>query len=323
MKNSTLYTLTLLLLFSENINAQKIIRPSTPSVSKQKNKTEKGINPKIKKAPSGELAFEELDIVRVKGGTFSMGDIFEKERKLQKPPIHAETVGDFYMAKYEVSQWLWSVIMDKNPAHNYRFQCPIENVTFREIQIFILKLNEKTGRKFRLPTEAEREYAAREGGKIIKFGNGKNNATVQKMNFDSYEPNPSVFKNNLANLNSGGIAYYISDNDDVFRTTAPDPKSGTATNSANNIPSSLPSIKYPIESQPIKNFKPNSLGLYNMAGNVAEMCSDKISSNIPTVVVRGSSFYNKANECTTFYRGFMLLRSKDIGVGFRLAEDVD
>ena len=101
-------------------------------------------------------------MIRVPGGTFTMGS--NDGNSDEKPP-HSVSVSTFYIGETEVTQDLWKDVMGDNPSNfkkgdNY----PVENVSWNDCQTFIKKLNEKTGKKFRLPTEAEWEFAAR-GGK--------------------------------------------------------------------------------------------------------------------------------------------------------------
>ena len=78
-------------------------------------------------------------------------------------PAHAVQLYDFYMGRYEVTQKLWTTVMGYNPSNFKGDDLPVEQVSFFEAQEFIQKLNELTGLSFRLPTEAEWEYAARGG----------------------------------------------------------------------------------------------------------------------------------------------------------------
>ena len=81
-------------------------------------------------------------------------------------PVHEVTLSAFYLMKTEVSQGLWSVVMGENPAKNRRADhFPVEQVSFEEVEVFIQRLNELSGKSYRLPTEAEWEYAARGGAR--------------------------------------------------------------------------------------------------------------------------------------------------------------
>ena len=93
------------------------------------------------------------------GATAEQGSDAESDEK----PTHSVTVSDFYIGKYEVTQAQWKAVMGSNPSDFKGDNLPVENVSWNDIQEFITKLNAQTGKKFRLPTEAEWEYAARGG----------------------------------------------------------------------------------------------------------------------------------------------------------------
>ena len=106
-----------------------------------------------------------IEMVAVQGGTFTMGctseqgsDCFDSEK-----PAHQVTVGDFYIGKYEVTQAQWKAVMGSNPSKFQGDNLPVEMVSWNDVQEFIQKLNAKTGKQYRLPTEAEWEFAARGG----------------------------------------------------------------------------------------------------------------------------------------------------------------
>jgi sulfatase modifying factor 1 len=112
----------------------------------------------------------KIEMVIVPGGKFTMGctaeqgsDCFDYEK-----PTHTVTLNSYYIGKYEITQAQWESVMGSNPS-NFRgcANCPVENVSWNDVQDFISRLNAKTGKKYRLPTEAEWEYAAR-GGKLSK-----------------------------------------------------------------------------------------------------------------------------------------------------------
>ena len=110
-----------------------------------------------------------IDMVRVEAGTFTMGATPEMKDPFDwEKPVHQVTLtNDYYIGKYEVTQALWQAVMGNNPSNYNGENLPVENVSWDDCQEFISKLNSITGKKFRLPTEAEWEYAAR-GGKKSK-----------------------------------------------------------------------------------------------------------------------------------------------------------
>ncbi|MGF1564250.1 MAG: PEGA domain-containing protein [Flavobacteriales bacterium] len=108
----------------------------------------------------------EPEMVFVEGGRFTMGCTGEQSDcdDNEKPP-HAVTVSSFQIGKYEVTQSQWRAVMGKKPSYfSGCDNCPVENVSWNDLQDFLLKLNQQTGKNYRLPTEAEWEYAARGGG---------------------------------------------------------------------------------------------------------------------------------------------------------------
>ena len=94
-------------------------------------------------------------------------------RRSDDQPVHEVCVDDFHIGKYEVTQGQWKALMGNNPSDNKGSDnYPVEKVSWNDVQEFILKLNEKTGHSYRLPTEAEWEYAARSGGKPEQYSGG-------------------------------------------------------------------------------------------------------------------------------------------------------
>jgi formylglycine-generating enzyme required for sulfatase activity len=110
----------------------------------------------------------------IKGGCYQMGDTFGDGESDEKP-VHEVCVDDFYMEKYEVTQKEWVEVMGNNPSYFKGCDnCPVEQVSWNDVQEYIRELNQKTGKRYRLPTEAEWEYAARSGGKREKWAGTSN-----------------------------------------------------------------------------------------------------------------------------------------------------
>ena len=121
-----------------------------------------------------------IEMVKVEAGTFMMGATSEmKDPYDDEKPVHQVTLtNDYYMGKYEVTQALWQAVMGSNPSEYKGDNRPVETVSWNDCQEFISKLNSMTGRKFRLPTEAEWEYAAYGGKKSRSYQySGSSNIT--------------------------------------------------------------------------------------------------------------------------------------------------
>ena len=112
-----------------------------------------------------------IDMVKVEAGTFMMGATSEMQNPWDdEKPVHQVTLtNDYYMGKYEVTQALWQAVMGSNPSKFKGDDLPVEKVSWNDCQEFISKLNGLTGKMFRLPSEAEWEYAARGGKKSRGF----------------------------------------------------------------------------------------------------------------------------------------------------------
>ena len=121
-----------------------------------------------------------IDMVRVEAGTFTMGATAEmKDPWNEEKPTHQVTLtNDYYIGKYEVTQALWKAVMGKNPSLFKGDNLPVEQVSWDDCQEFISKLNRITGKMFRLPTEAEWEYAARGGNKSRGYQYSGSNNTL-------------------------------------------------------------------------------------------------------------------------------------------------
>ncbi len=240
------------------------------------------------------------DMVFVKGGCFDMGqpdpDIGGEGWTDDEQPVHRVCVDDFYIGKYEVTQKQWKEIMGNNPSYNKCDDCPVERVSWNDVQEFIKKLNEKTGQKYRLPTEAEWEYAARGGNQ------------------------------------SNGYQYSGSNNlDEVgwyWRNSGDDYLSGDWNwdkMQKNNC-----------KTHKVGQKKANELGIYDMSGNVREWCSDWYGSDYygsspernpqgpqsgKYRILRGGSWFNYAFNCRVAYRNDVNPLITSYINGFRFVQD--
>ena len=213
------------------INVLKKMAGGKPASSEPKSKDKVKVKEpesrqkQISKAPADGMVF-------IKGGCFDMGDTFGDGGSDEKP-IHEVCVDDFYLGEHEVTQGEWKEVMGNNPSEfkNCGDDCPVETVSWNDVQHYIRKLNNKTGLNYRLPTEAEWEYAAREGGRRIKFAGFSDEGDSSKY------------------------ANFCDSNCDFGQ------KTGSQNDGYKNT-------------SPVKSFKPNSLGLYDMTGNVYEWVSD-------------------------------------------------
>ena len=104
-------------------------------------------------------------MVYVQGGTFTMGatSVQGSDAEDDEKPAHSVTLSSYYIGKTEVTQELWQAVMGSNPSNFKGDRKPVARVSWNDCQKFISKLNSLTGKKFRLPTEAEWEFAARGG----------------------------------------------------------------------------------------------------------------------------------------------------------------
>ncbi len=167
----------------------------------------------------------KLSLVEIPGGTFQMGstssaaqEALEDAKRYSKnaksdwfaweQPQHQVSVGAFAMGKYEVTQAQWQAIMGSNPSNFKGAELPVEQVSWEDAQEFCRKLSAKTGRKYRLPTEAEWEYAAR-AGTTTAFAFGET-ISPQLVNYDGNYPYKQAakgsFQDKTVAVGSLGIA---------------------------------------------------------------------------------------------------------------------
>jgi formylglycine-generating enzyme required for sulfatase activity len=238
--------------------------------------------------------FDDLTMIPVKGGTFTMGCTPEQgdECDGDEKSVRSVTVGDFSIGKYEVTQRLWKQIMGNSPSNFKGDDLPVETVSWNDVQNFIEELNERTGKKYRLPTEAEWEYAARGGNKSKKY---------------KYSGSSDIKE----------VAWYYENSGDAVL----DEKNWDV--------DKLKSNKN--RTHPVGTKSANELGIYDMSGNVWEWVSDWYgdytsgAQTNPTGpssgsrrVIRGGSWSGVAGNCRVSIRNYGYPGYRFDFLGFRL-----
>jgi unsaturated rhamnogalacturonyl hydrolase len=219
-----------------------------------------------------------LEMVWVKGGVFNMGST---TGKCDERPIHAVKLHSYFIGRYEVTQGLWKEVMGNLPKGcSDGEQFPVYNASPEMIDSFLQKLYQLTGKPYRLPTEAEWEYAAQGGNKSLGYKySGSNNLEVAW-----YRPNGDM------------------------------------------------------KTHPVGLRKPNELGIYDMSGNVWELCRDWYEKNFyrhstdenPVQLkkrlyrlVRGGSWRSEEQRCQIRARNVDVYDHHISNGGFRLVLDAN
>ena len=132
-----------------------------------------------------------FNLVEVEGGTFSMGATPEQGENANdnEKPVHQVTLSGFNIGQTEVTQELWQAVMGTNPSKfNDNVNKPVETISWEDCQTFIATLNNLTGQNFRLPTEAEWEFAARGGMKSLgyKYSGSDDLNEIAWYNYNAY-----------------------------------------------------------------------------------------------------------------------------------------
>ena len=139
---------------SQPVVQQPVQQPTTPTTTTSSSQT----------ITANDVSFK---MIRVEGGTFTMGATSEQGSDAYgvEKPAHSVTLSSYYIGETEVTQELWQAVMGSNPSRFKGTSRPVEQVSWDDCKAFFSKLNSLTGKNFRLPTEAEWEYASRGGNK--------------------------------------------------------------------------------------------------------------------------------------------------------------
>ena len=165
--------------YTETVTIAKGERKQVKPVMKKQEVAQPAANAS---SSEGDLTFTvngiSFTMKPVEGGTFQMGATSEQgdDDYYWEKPVHSVTLSNYYIGETEVTQALWQAVMGGNPSCFKGDNLPVEEVSWNDCQEFIRKLSQKTGKQFRLPTEAEWEYAARGGKKSNGYKySGSNN----------------------------------------------------------------------------------------------------------------------------------------------------
>jgi len=240
-------------------------------------------------------------MVRVAGGTFMMGS---ENGDSDEKPIHEVALSAYEIGRFEITQAQWEAVMGENPSHFKNcLNCPVEEISWNDVKEFINKLNQYTGGRYRLPTEAEWEYAARGGNQSKGYEYAGSNE-LDEVGW--------YWKNSGNKLFEGEW--------DLGKIKQNDNKT-----------------------HPVGEKQPNEIGIYDMSGNVGEWCSDWSDYNNdyyatcrdqgtvtdPTGpvtgqyrVIRGGSWRSYASRCRVAYRSNGTPSRRFNDLGFRLSRAV-
>jgi len=242
-----------------------------------------------------------LEMVYIPSGSFLMGAPDDESIYYYENPQHLVNIPAFHIGKLEIIQAQWKYVMQHNLSANKGANLPAENVSWLDAIEFCRRLSLITGRSYRLPSEAEWEYACR-AGTNTPFNFGTDNINTKIVNYLDLneiddEENPSAAPEGYF------VAY------------------------------SPEGVKY-LETKPAGSFFPNAFGLYDMHGNVCELCQDSwhddyegaptdgsawLSEEDPhLVVIRGGSFDYFNDDCRSASRSWIGANNRYHGLGFRV-----
>jgi formylglycine-generating enzyme required for sulfatase activity len=229
---------------AEDQGGKVLLRGEEKSITIRENQDTKGGDIAMTPVSPGSFTNDfEMTFNLIPAGTFMMGSPATELGRDDDEIRHEVTLTkSFYMQTTEVTQGQWQAVVGQNPSRfrNCGSNCPVENVSWNDVQEFLTRINAQStdGYEYRLPTEAEWEYAARAGSDTAFYGG------------DITEP-----EGNDPILNT--LAWYVENSDAIYEGCS-EFYSGRC-----------------VGPQPVRGKNPNNWGLFDMHGNVWEWCSDR------------------------------------------------
>ena len=287
---------------SVELKKKKAEAEEAARIEEEKKKTETVKTPEVTLSPEAlekkralDSLIDSANYARIPAGSFLMGSTTGNAD--EKPAHRVRISRPFEMGKYEVTQAQWVVVMGQNPSNFKGANLPVENVSWEAVQLFIQKLNDQTDKYiYRLPTEAEWEYACRAGS------TGDYAGALDAMAW--YADNSGIQRLNASELWKADNAGYL-----------------------NKL------LGNKAQTHPVGLKQANAWGLYDMYGNVWEWCQDLYAETYygkslesdpqgPSAgalrVRRGGSWYNFPISCRSSQRDKFHPEAFFSNIGFRL-----
>ena len=232
-----------------------------------------------------------IDMVSIPGGSFTMGSpVDEPERQANEGPQHHVTLPPFFMSASPITQAQWSVAvlahpnpirrdLDPNPSFFKGIDLPVESITWNQAEEFCLRLTELTGRAYRLPSEAEWEYACRAG------------------TIDAFHFGPTITPELANYCGIGGAVCGESDGKSIASDIYGDARYDSGAYGQG------PTGVFRGKTTPPRTFPPNRFGLYDVHGNVWEYCRDLWSANYAEAPLDGSANLSGPSDGQRTLRG--------------------